>query len=223
MTEFAAEALDIETFQDSDDDGVGLWTAILGGLLFAWSTREHFVLSLRLASAFLGVVLVRRSRRGTPGTPLDIPRSRRPHAGGRTVLTGWTEPRVSQTTNGARVRARVSAVRPPAGRSTEIRRLSDSSAAPHQVQATFRPEFAVLDGERAPGRDLFPDCSVSPSHGDELALPITRDAGVVLATASGEIDLATARMFVRHLESTLAGPPTAVIADLKLTTHSTAT
>jgi RsiW-degrading membrane proteinase PrsW (M82 family) len=38
--------------------GHGLWTAILGGLLFAWSTREHFVLSLRLALAFLGVALL---------------------------------------------------------------------------------------------------------------------------------------------------------------------
>ncbi|MDS0134624.1 MULTISPECIES: PrsW family glutamic-type intramembrane protease [unclassified Amycolatopsis] len=38
--------------------GHGLWTAILGGLLFSWSTREHFVLSLRLALAFLGVALL---------------------------------------------------------------------------------------------------------------------------------------------------------------------
>ncbi|MEU0797344.1 PrsW family glutamic-type intramembrane protease [Amycolatopsis sp. NPDC005961] len=38
--------------------GHGLWTAILGGLLFAWSTREHFVLSLRLGLAFLGVALL---------------------------------------------------------------------------------------------------------------------------------------------------------------------
>jgi RsiW-degrading membrane proteinase PrsW (M82 family) len=38
--------------------GHGLWTAILGGLLFAWSSREHFVLSLRLALAFLGVSLL---------------------------------------------------------------------------------------------------------------------------------------------------------------------
>jgi anti-sigma B factor antagonist len=95
-----------------------------------------------------------------------------------------------------------------------MRRLFDSSAAPHQVPATFRPEFAVLDGERAPGRDLFPDCLVSPSHGDKFALSITRDAGVVLATASGEIDLATTRVFARHLESTLIGSPAAVIADL---------
>ncbi|MGW4065474.1 STAS domain-containing protein [Amycolatopsis sp. NPDC004747] len=48
----------------------------------------------------------------------------------------------------------------------------------------------------------------------ELALSITRDAGVVLATVSGEIDLATARAFTQHLESTLAGPPDAVIVDL---------
>ncbi|WP_410612448.1 STAS domain-containing protein [Amycolatopsis sp. lyj-109] len=49
---------------------------------------------------------------------------------------------------------------------------------------------------------------------DRLALSITRDTGVVLATVSGEIDLATARAFTRHLESTLAGAPSAVIADL---------
>jgi anti-sigma B factor antagonist len=55
---------------------------------------------------------------------------------------------------------------------------------------------------------------VGRSREDKLALSITRDAGVVLATASGEIDLATARAFAQHLESTLAGPPAAVIADL---------
>ncbi|MEU4253136.1 STAS domain-containing protein [Amycolatopsis sp. NPDC026612] len=47
-----------------------------------------------------------------------------------------------------------------------------------------------------------------------LGLSITRKAGVVLAIVSGEIDLATARAFAQHLESTLAGPPSAVIADL---------
>ncbi|MET8998639.1 STAS domain-containing protein [Amycolatopsis sp. Hca4] len=45
-------------------------------------------------------------------------------------------------------------------------------------------------------------------------MSITRDAGVVLAAVSGEIDLATARAFAQHLESTLAGSPAAVIADL---------
>jgi protease PrsW len=38
--------------------GHGLWTAILGGLLFAWSTRDHFVLTARLALAYLGVSLL---------------------------------------------------------------------------------------------------------------------------------------------------------------------
>ena len=67
-------------------------------------------------------------------------------------------------------------------------------------------------------QDCFHDGLVRRSGGDywrnNLALSITRDAGVVLATASGEIDLATARAFTQHLESTLAGPPSAVIADL---------
>ncbi|MCP2242403.1 PrsW family glutamic-type intramembrane protease [Lentzea aerocolonigenes] len=35
--------------------GHGLWTAILGGTLFAWSTRRHFVLTWPLVLAFLGV------------------------------------------------------------------------------------------------------------------------------------------------------------------------
>ncbi|WP_158104157.1 STAS domain-containing protein [Amycolatopsis pretoriensis] len=48
-----------------------------------------------------------------------------------------------------------------------------------------------------------------------LGLSSTRKAGVVLATVSGEIDLATARAFAQHLESTLAGPPNAVITDLE--------
>ncbi|MGW4398958.1 PrsW family intramembrane metalloprotease [Amycolatopsis nivea] len=38
--------------------GHGLWTAVLGGLLFSWSTREHFVLTVRLALAYLGVSLL---------------------------------------------------------------------------------------------------------------------------------------------------------------------
>lgn len=38
--------------------GHGLWTAVLGGLLFAWSTRGHFVLTARLALAYLGVSLL---------------------------------------------------------------------------------------------------------------------------------------------------------------------
>jgi RsiW-degrading membrane proteinase PrsW (M82 family) len=38
--------------------GHGLWTAVLGGLLFAWSTRDHFVLTARLAPAYLGVSLL---------------------------------------------------------------------------------------------------------------------------------------------------------------------
>ncbi|WP_244199809.1 PrsW family intramembrane metalloprotease [Amycolatopsis thailandensis] len=38
--------------------GHGLWTAVLGGLLFAWSTRAHFVLTARLALAYLGVSLL---------------------------------------------------------------------------------------------------------------------------------------------------------------------
>lgn len=38
--------------------GHGLWTAVLGGLLFAWSTRDHFVLTARLALAYLGVSLL---------------------------------------------------------------------------------------------------------------------------------------------------------------------
>jgi RsiW-degrading membrane proteinase PrsW (M82 family) len=38
--------------------GHGLWTAILGGLLFAWSTRSHFVLTGRLVLAYLGVSLL---------------------------------------------------------------------------------------------------------------------------------------------------------------------
>src|ERR687886_976248 len=35
--------------------GHGLWTAILGGVLFSPSTREHFLLSGRLVLAYLGV------------------------------------------------------------------------------------------------------------------------------------------------------------------------
>ncbi|MFG1644125.1 STAS domain-containing protein [Amycolatopsis sp. NPDC049252] len=88
------------------------------------------------------------------------------------------------------------------------------SAAPHRVRAAFRPGFTAPDGERAGARDRFHDGSVSRSGRDKLALSVTRDAGVVLATVSGEIDLATARTFTRHLESTLVGPPAAVIADL---------
>jgi RsiW-degrading membrane proteinase PrsW (M82 family) len=38
--------------------GHGLWTAILGGVLFAWSTRDHFVLSGKLVAAYLGVSLL---------------------------------------------------------------------------------------------------------------------------------------------------------------------
>ena len=38
--------------------GHGLWTAVLGGLLFAWSTRDHFVLTARLVLAYLGVSLL---------------------------------------------------------------------------------------------------------------------------------------------------------------------
>jgi RsiW-degrading membrane proteinase PrsW (M82 family) len=38
--------------------GHGLWTAILGGTLFAWSTRDHFVLSGRLVAAYVGVSLL---------------------------------------------------------------------------------------------------------------------------------------------------------------------
>jgi RsiW-degrading membrane proteinase PrsW (M82 family) len=35
--------------------GHGLWTAILGGVLFSASTRDHFVVGLRLFLAYLGV------------------------------------------------------------------------------------------------------------------------------------------------------------------------
>ncbi|MEV4759695.1 PrsW family glutamic-type intramembrane protease [Micromonospora sp. NPDC049559] len=35
--------------------GHGLWTAILGGVLFSASTREHFVVGVRLLAAYLGV------------------------------------------------------------------------------------------------------------------------------------------------------------------------
>src|SRR3712207_5501880 len=38
--------------------GHGLWTAILGGVLFAVSNREHFVLSGRLLLAYLGVAVL---------------------------------------------------------------------------------------------------------------------------------------------------------------------
>jgi protease PrsW len=38
--------------------GHGLWTAILGGVLFSPSTREHFLLSGRLLLAYLGVSLL---------------------------------------------------------------------------------------------------------------------------------------------------------------------
>ncbi|MEE6259829.1 PrsW family intramembrane metalloprotease [Plantactinospora sonchi] len=38
--------------------GHGLWTAILGGLLFAASTREHFVVGGRLLLAYLGVAVL---------------------------------------------------------------------------------------------------------------------------------------------------------------------
>lgn len=67
-------------------------------------------------------------------------------------------------------------------------------------------------------QDCFPEALVSRSSGNrgpgELALSMACDAGVVLATVSGEIDLFTARAFTQHLEATLAGPPSAVIADL---------
>jgi RsiW-degrading membrane proteinase PrsW (M82 family) len=38
--------------------GHGLWTAILGGVLFSRSTRQHFLVSRRLIVTFLGVVLL---------------------------------------------------------------------------------------------------------------------------------------------------------------------
>ncbi|MEU5722705.1 PrsW family glutamic-type intramembrane protease [Micromonospora sp. NPDC047738] len=38
--------------------GHGLWTAILGGVLFSSSTREHFVITGRLVLAYLGVSLL---------------------------------------------------------------------------------------------------------------------------------------------------------------------
>ncbi|SBT54886.1 PrsW family intramembrane metalloprotease [Micromonospora narathiwatensis] len=38
--------------------GHGLWTAILGGVLFSSSTREHFVITGRLILAYLGVSLL---------------------------------------------------------------------------------------------------------------------------------------------------------------------
>jgi RsiW-degrading membrane proteinase PrsW (M82 family) len=38
--------------------GHGLWTAILGGVLFSPSTREHFLLSGRLVLAYLGVSIL---------------------------------------------------------------------------------------------------------------------------------------------------------------------
>ena len=79
-----------------------------------------------------------------------------------------------------------------------MRRLWGLPAAPHRVRATFR-------SASRPSAD---------NGRDKLALSITRDAGVVLATVSGEIDLTTARTFTQHLESALAGPPAAVIADL---------
>lgn len=83
---------------------------------------------------------------------------------------------------------------------------------PQRVHATLRPGFPAPDGERARAHP-HADSARRSSRG-KLALSITRDAGVVLATASGEIDLATAHTFAQHLESTLAGSPTAVIADL---------
>ncbi|WP_103347608.1 STAS domain-containing protein [Amycolatopsis sp. CA-128772] len=67
-------------------------------------------------------------------------------------------------------------------------------------------------------QDCFHDGTLSRFSGndgrDRLGLSITREAGVVLATVSGEIDLATAHAFAQHLEATLAGAPSAVIADL---------
>ncbi|MBY8849084.1 PrsW family intramembrane metalloprotease [Saccharothrix sp. MB29] len=38
--------------------GHGLWTAVLGGVLFSRSTREHFLLTGRLLAAYLGVSLL---------------------------------------------------------------------------------------------------------------------------------------------------------------------
>jgi len=38
--------------------GHGLWTAILGGVLFSASTREHFVINLRLLVSYLGVAVL---------------------------------------------------------------------------------------------------------------------------------------------------------------------
>jgi RsiW-degrading membrane proteinase PrsW (M82 family) len=38
--------------------GHGLWTAILGGILFSRSTRTHFVLTGRLIAAFIGVSIL---------------------------------------------------------------------------------------------------------------------------------------------------------------------
>lgn len=38
--------------------GHGLWTAILGGILFLWSTRRHFVISFPLMLAYIGVSLL---------------------------------------------------------------------------------------------------------------------------------------------------------------------
>ncbi|QFZ19228.1 PrsW family intramembrane metalloprotease [Saccharothrix syringae] len=38
--------------------GHGLWTAVLGGVLFSRSTRDHFVLTGRLLAAYLGISLL---------------------------------------------------------------------------------------------------------------------------------------------------------------------
>jgi RsiW-degrading membrane proteinase PrsW (M82 family) len=46
--------------------GHGLWTAILGGVLFAWSTRTHFVLTGRLIAAYLGVSVLHALWDSTP-------------------------------------------------------------------------------------------------------------------------------------------------------------
>jgi RsiW-degrading membrane proteinase PrsW (M82 family) len=52
--------------------GHGLWTGILGGVLFSRSTRDHFLLTRRLIVTFIGVSLLHALWDAMPGIALTV-------------------------------------------------------------------------------------------------------------------------------------------------------
>jgi hypothetical protein len=52
--------------------GHGLWTGILGGVLFSRSTRDHFLLTRRLIVTFIGVSLLHALWDAMPGIALTL-------------------------------------------------------------------------------------------------------------------------------------------------------